>query len=97
MNVIVSIFAAISIIGAIRSRDRRVLYVTLAFLPIAISAWLMLDRYSITRFSIGYCPMFAILAAGSSDPAYSFSTIRPRVTSRGLSSRRTRSPTSTRM
>ena len=63
MNVIVSIFGAISIIGAIRSRDRRVLYIVLAFLPVAIAAWLMLDRYSITRFSIGYCPMFAMLAA----------------------------------
>jgi len=63
MNAIMSIFAVISIAGAIRSRDRRVLYLALAFLPVAISAWLMLDRYSITRFSIGYCPMFAILGA----------------------------------
>jgi len=63
MNAIVSLFAAVSVVGAIRSRDRRVLYVSLAFLPVAISAWMMLDRYSVNRFSIGYCPMFAVLAA----------------------------------
>jgi hypothetical protein len=33
------------------------------FLPFAIFAWLMLDRFSISRFSIGYQPMFAIFAA----------------------------------
>ena len=63
MNVIVSLFVATSVVGAIRSRDRRILYAVLTFLPVAISAWLMLDRFSITRFSIGYCPMFALLAA----------------------------------
>jgi hypothetical protein len=63
MNAIISLFVAVSVIGAIRSRDRRVLYVSVAFLPVAISAWLMLDRYSINRFCIGYIPMFAILAA----------------------------------
>jgi hypothetical protein len=35
----------------------------LTFGPFAILAWMMLDRYSINRFSIGYCPLFAILAA----------------------------------
>jgi len=63
MNIIISIFVAVSIVGAIRRRDRRILYIALAFLPVAIAAWLMLDRYSVTRFSIGYIPMFAIMAA----------------------------------
>jgi hypothetical protein len=39
------------------------LYNALNFGPFAISAWMMLDRFSINRFSIGYAPMFAIFAA----------------------------------
>ena len=39
------------------------LYNAATFAPFAIAAWLMLDRYSVSRFSIGYAPMFAIFAA----------------------------------
>lgn len=63
LSVVVSIFVIISAGGAIRSRDARIGYVALAFAPFAISAWLMLDRFSVNRFSIGYCPLFAVLAA----------------------------------
>ena len=61
LSIIASIFVVISTIGATRSRDRRIGYIALAFAPFAISAWLMLDRFSINRFSIGYCPLFAVL------------------------------------
>ena len=63
LSIVTSIFVAISIIGAIRLRDRRILYNALTFGPLAVMAWLMLDRYSVSRFSIGYAPMFAIFAA----------------------------------
>jgi hypothetical protein len=63
LSFITSIFVAISIAGAIGARDRAVGWLALAFGPFAILAWMMLDRYSINRFSIGYCPLFAILAA----------------------------------
>lgn len=63
LSIITSIFAGISIAGAIRARDRAMLMNALIFGPFAISAWLMLDRFSINRFSIGYAPMFAIFAA----------------------------------
>jgi len=63
LSVITSIFVAISVVGSIRARDRAMLYNVLIFGPFAISAWLMLDRFSINRFSIGYVPMFAIFAA----------------------------------
>ncbi|HEY3052131.1 MAG TPA: glycosyltransferase family 39 protein [Thermoanaerobaculia bacterium] len=63
LSVVMSIFVAISIAGAIVVRDRAMLYNFLIFGPFAISAWLMLDRFSINRFSIGYAPMFAIFAA----------------------------------
>src|SRR6185369_13996779 len=53
----------ISVVMAIRGRDRKMLATFLIFGPLAIAAWLMLDRFSINRFSIGYAPMFAIFAA----------------------------------
>jgi hypothetical protein len=63
MSILMSIFVLISLIGAARARDRSVLLTLLTFAPFAIFAWLMLDRFSISRFSIGYQPMFALLAA----------------------------------
>lgn len=63
LSVIASILVIISAAGAIRNRDSRIGYIALAFAPFAISAWLMLDRFSINRFSIGYCPLFAVLVA----------------------------------
>ena len=63
MNFVMSLLALISIALAIRARDRAMLYNALTFAPVAIAAWLFLDRYSVNRFSIGYCPMFAIFAA----------------------------------
>ncbi|HEV7767944.1 MAG TPA: glycosyltransferase family 39 protein [Thermoanaerobaculia bacterium] len=63
LSIIASLFAMVSIVGAIRSRDRSMLWNALTFVPFAIVAWLMLDRFSISRFSIAYQPMFAIFVA----------------------------------
>jgi len=63
LSVLTSLFVLSSIIGAIRRRDRALGILALTFGPFAIMAWLMLDRFSVTRFSIGYIPMFAIFAA----------------------------------
>ncbi len=63
LSILVSIFVVISWIGAIVKRDRAMLWNLLTWGPFAVAAWLMLDRYSINRFSIGYAPMFAIFAA----------------------------------
>jgi hypothetical protein len=63
LSFVLSIFVIISLAGAIRARDRNILYAALTFGPFAIMAWVMLDRFSINRFSIGYAPMFALLAA----------------------------------
>jgi hypothetical protein len=63
LSFITSILVAVSIAGAIAARDRGLGWLALSFGPFAILAWMMLDRYSINRFSIGYCPLFAILAA----------------------------------
>ena len=63
MSIFTTLFVFISVFGAIRRRDRRMLANFLTFAPFAVMAWVMLDRYSISRFSIGYAPMFAIFAA----------------------------------
>lgn len=63
LGIVMSLFVAGSIVGAIRARDRRLLENFLIFAPFALSAWLMLDRFSISRFSIGYAPMFTLFAA----------------------------------
>lgn len=39
------------------------LLVLASFAPFCIAAWLMLDHFSTSRFSIGYAPLLAILAA----------------------------------
>ncbi|HEU4520435.1 MAG TPA: DUF2079 domain-containing protein [Thermoanaerobaculia bacterium] len=63
LSILTSIFVLISVGGAVRRRDRAMLYNFLTFAPFAIAAWMMLDRFSISRFSIGYAPMFAVFAA----------------------------------
>ena len=63
LSFMTSILVAISVAGAIAGRDRAIGWIALSFGPFALLAWMMLDRYSINRFSIGYCPLFAILAA----------------------------------
>lgn len=63
LSVVASLFVVVSVVGAVRERRRSLLVNALTFLPFAIFAWLMLDRFSISRFSIGYQPMFAIFAA----------------------------------
>jgi hypothetical protein len=63
LSVLVTVFVLISTIGAIRKHDARIGMIALTFMPFAIAAWLMLDRFSVTRFSIGYMPLFAVMAA----------------------------------
>src|SRR5258706_5139666 len=78
LSVILSALVVVSAIGAIRTRDRSILINVLAFGPMAIVAWLMLDRYSISRFSIGYIPMFAFLAADGIDRVVGWASQRQR-------------------
>lgn len=63
INYAIFLFAAISTVAAIARLRWPVLIVIATFAPFAISAWLILDFLSASRFSIGYAPMFAILAA----------------------------------
>jgi hypothetical protein len=63
LSIVASLLAMISVVGAVRERDRSMLWAALTFVPFALLAWLMLDRFSISRFSIGYQPMFALFVA----------------------------------
>lgn len=63
LSILASLLAIVAMVGSIRGRSRPMLLNVLTFAPFAIVAWMMLDRFSISRFSIGYQPMFAILVA----------------------------------
>ncbi|MBK5258883.1 MAG: glycosyltransferase family 39 protein [Thermoanaerobaculia bacterium] len=63
LSLVTSLFVMVSAVGSIRSKHRPIVWNLLTFGPFALMAWLLLDRFSISRFSIGYAPMFALLAA----------------------------------
>ncbi len=63
INTIVTLLGAISVVyAAVRLRPH-IIAIVATFGPFCLLAWLMLDRFSVSRFSIGYAPMIAILAA----------------------------------
>jgi hypothetical protein len=61
LNVVITLLAAI---GLLRLR-KRALLALLLFGPFLLFAWLYLDFHSASRFSIGYMPLFALLAASA--------------------------------
>lgn len=63
LGVVASLLVIFAAVEAVRRRSRPMLYAFLTFAPFALVAWLMLDRFSVSRFSIAYQPMFAIFAA----------------------------------
>ena len=63
INTIVTLFVAIGAALALTARRAGALVVLASFAPFCIFAWLILDRFSVSRFSIGYAPLIALLAA----------------------------------
>lgn len=63
LSILTSLFVIAAIVAAIRRREKPVLLAALTFVPVAVMTWLLLDRFSVNRFSIGYAPLFAMLAA----------------------------------
>ncbi|MEO8217985.1 MAG: hypothetical protein ABI718_12965 [Acidobacteriota bacterium] len=51
------------IVHAVRSRSASTAFLAATFVPFAAFAWLMLDMWSAHRFSIGYIPLVAFIAA----------------------------------
>ncbi len=67
LSFVATLFVFVSMYGSIRRRSRPMLFAAMTFVPFALFAWAMLDRYSISRFSIGYQPLFALLLADGID------------------------------
>ncbi|HEY2092609.1 MAG TPA: hypothetical protein VGJ81_12015 [Thermoanaerobaculia bacterium] len=63
INTVVSLLVAISVIASVVRLRAPILAIAAAFGPFCVVAWLVLDHFSVSRFSIGYAPLFAILAA----------------------------------
>ncbi len=63
INMVVTALGLISLAFAIVRRRVPVLIAIAAFAPFCLIAWLYLDHFSASRFSIGYAPLFALLAA----------------------------------
>jgi hypothetical protein len=63
INTIIGLLALVSLLISIVRRRPHVLAAIAAFGPLCIISWLMLDRFSASRFSIGYAPLIALLAA----------------------------------
>ncbi|HJW93381.1 MAG TPA: hypothetical protein VJ901_07165 [Thermoanaerobaculia bacterium] len=69
INILTTVLAAIALI-----RHRKPVLIALAsFGPFCLAAWLLLDRFSASRFSVGYAPLFALLAADA------LATFKPRM------------------
>ena len=60
---IVSILAALGAVAGIVMRRAPVLIALATFIPFAIFAWMMLDAAAVSRYAIGYLPLYALLAA----------------------------------
>ncbi|MGZ5493412.1 MAG: ArnT family glycosyltransferase [Thermoanaerobaculia bacterium] len=63
INVFVTGFALISVGVSLLRRRVPVLIAIASFSPFCLAAWLLLDHFSASRFSIGFAPMIAILSA----------------------------------
>jgi hypothetical protein len=63
INAALSLLIIISLASAFRQRRVKPLVLSIVFAPFCILAWLTLDHFSASRFSIGYAPLTAFLAA----------------------------------
>ncbi len=63
INAVVTVLVTVSGCVSLVRRRPHVLMMLAAFGPFCFAAWLMLDRFSSSRFSIGYAPLVALLAA----------------------------------
>ena len=63
INTIVTFLVVLSVVAAVVRTRPHVVAIVVTFGPFCLLAWLMLDHFSASRFSIGYAPMMAILAA----------------------------------
>ena len=60
---LINVLTTVFVLVALLRRKRSTLIALAAFAPFCLAAWLMLDHFSVSRFSVGYAPLFALLAA----------------------------------
>ncbi len=72
VSIVFTVLVLISLLTFIPRRQFGVLLTLLAFGPFAILAWMLLDHLSVGRFSIGYLPLFTLLAADGLEACASF-------------------------
>lgn len=63
INAPVTALAAIGLVAGLWRRRLPLLLILATFGPFAVAGWLMLDRHSTSRFSIGWTPMVAVCVA----------------------------------
>jgi len=63
INAIVALLVIAGVIMALSARRPASLVMLVSFAPFCVFAWLFLDRFSVGRFSVGYAPLMALLAA----------------------------------
>jgi hypothetical protein len=62
--IVLSFLAGLSLVLGLVRRDRAVVTAAVTFLPFAVFTWLMLDHNSISRYSVSYLALHAMLVAG---------------------------------
>jgi 4-amino-4-deoxy-L-arabinose transferase-like glycosyltransferase len=58
-----SLLLSLFVFAGVVRRDKAALLAAATFGPFALFAWLMLDRFQVARYAIGYAPMLAMFAA----------------------------------
>jgi hypothetical protein len=63
LNIVLAVLGLVGLLASIRGRERIAVAVSAAaFLPVAVVSWLLLDFHSVSRFSIAWTPLPALLA-----------------------------------
>lgn len=75
ITIAISVLALVSVIASFVRRTPGVWILVAMFLPFNLIGWFMLDTNSISRYSIGYAAMYAILAVDGVDALTGRSTI----------------------
>jgi hypothetical protein len=63
INIALTLLVVVSALVSLPRLRPHVVRMLLAFGPFCLFAWLFLDRHSVSRFSIGYAPLLALMAA----------------------------------
>lgn len=63
VSAIVVVLSIVSLSSSLWRRQPSVWLLVATFLPLNAVAWLMLDVYSVSRYGVGYAPMYGVLAA----------------------------------